>query len=591
MMPAYTEVCSGRAARGISPMRYVRLSALLLLCVLPLFSREVTITVLATTDMHGNIYPYDYLTGKEAQRGLAKIATLIHAERKANPDSLLIDAGDTIQGAPLESVWQQYVRTGKLPLHLRFPDTPPRIDPMMLVMNHLGYDAMTLGNHEFNFGLDNMEKARAAARFPWLSANTKASGARKPFDAYTVKTVGGVKVAILGLTTPAVPSWEKPENLKDFEFTDAKAAAARAVAELRAKHRPDLIVAAIHAGLERDPKTGEARPGAAARENMVYQIATEVAGIDAIVFGHTHQTVEELRLGQVLITQPKNWAMSLARLRFTLESKSGGGYRVVSKSSQLLPVTAGVPADPEVLRLAAPYHEITERFLNTKVTESAVEMSAAESRVEDTPIIDAIHQVQLHAAKADVSFTASFNPRAAIPKGPVTVRQIAALYIYDNELYAIEGTGKMVREALENAARYFQTCPDPSCSRGPLINRSFIGFNYDMAQGVSYDIDLTRPVGERIRNLRFRGKPLAGDQKLRIALNNYRAGGSGGYRMFRDAPVLWRSYEDIRELIIRYYSGHKLPSQADGNWRIVPEAAHRRLEQEARGEAGRVSTQ
>jgi 2',3'-cyclic-nucleotide 2'-phosphodiesterase/3'-nucleotidase len=126
-------------------------------------------------------------------------------------------------------------------------------------------------------------------------------------------------------------------------------------------------------------------------------------------------------------------------------------------------------------------------------------MSAATSRVEDTAMIDAVHRVQLHYAKADVSFASSFNPRAAISKGPVTVRQIAALYLYDNELYAIEGTGQMVKDALENAARYYTGCKNADCSNRPLINNSVMGYNYDMAQGVTYEVDLSRPVGDRIR--------------------------------------------------------------------------------------------
>jgi 2',3'-cyclic-nucleotide 2'-phosphodiesterase/3'-nucleotidase len=141
-----------------------------------------------------------------------------------------------------------------------------------------------------------------------------------------------------------------------------------------------------------------------------------------------------------------------------------------------------------------------------------------------------------------------------------------------------------VREALENAARYYNTCPDAACSAGPLINRGVIGYNYDTAQGVTYDVDLTQPAGSRIRNLRFRGSPLQDEQPLRIAVNNYRAGGSGGYTMFRGTKVLWRSYEDIRELIIRYYSEHALPAAPDRNWRVVPESAHRVLEQEAAAE-------
>jgi 2',3'-cyclic-nucleotide 2'-phosphodiesterase/3'-nucleotidase len=323
----------------------------------------------------------------------------------------------------------------------------------------------------------------------------------------------------------------------------------------------------------------------------VYQLATEVPGLDAIVFGHSHQALDGARVSDVLFVQPKNWGMSLAVLDFDVEAKEGGGWRVRSKNSRLVPVTASIAADPEILRLGAPYHEITERFLKTDVARAARSVDASKSRIEDTAIIDAIHAVQLHYAKADVSFTSSFNPRAAIPEGPISVRQIAALYVYDNELYAIEGDGRMVKQALENAARFYNSCPTPECSSGPLINRSVIGYNYDMAQGVSYELDLTQPPGQRVRHLVFRGKPLADDQKLRIAVNNYRAGGSGGYTMFRGAPVVWRSYEDLRELIIRYFSAHPFPSSPDDNWRVVPEPARRVLESEIRREGTGAQTQ
>jgi 2',3'-cyclic-nucleotide 2'-phosphodiesterase / 3'-nucleotidase len=572
-------------------MRALKVSCCAVLVCLCAFSKQVDITVLATTDLHGNIYPYDYLTGRPAERGLAKIATLIARERVKDPNLILIDCGDTIQGTPLESVYQQWVRTGKFPLNLK-PAARLKGDPMMLVMNYLRYDAMTVGNHEFNFGLHNLAKARADALFPWISANatTQPGSARKPFAPYALKTVKGVKVAIIGITTPAVPSWEKPENVKEYRFADAKASVLEALADAR-KHKPDVVIVAAHAGVERDLRTGDIRRGELQKENMVHQIATEVPGIDAIVFGHTHQQLENFLLGDVLLTQPKNWGFSLAKVNLKVERKPGGGYRVVSKSSTLLPVTKATGPDPTVLRIAKPYHDLTEAYLNSRVAQADADMSASESRVKDTAMIDAIQKVQMHYAKADVSFSAAFNPRAAIPKGPVTIRQVAALYIYDNELYAIEGSGRMVREALENSARFYNTCPDAQCSKGPLINRAIIGYNFEAAQGVTYDIDLTKPAGQRIRNLKFRGRPLDDAQPLRIALNNYRYGGSGGYTMFRGAKLVWRSFEDIRELIIRYYSEHPLSSQPDNNWRVVPEPAHKLLEAESAEAARFVGTQ
>lgn len=535
--------------------------------------------------------PYDYFTSRPAERGIAKIATLVRKERALDAQALLVDCGDTIQGSPLEGVYQQYVRLGRLPQGLTFTGKPLHADPMMAAMSLLGYDAMAVGNHEYNFGLKNLEQARKRAKFPWLSANTVVPNGAPiaPFAPYIVKTVHGVKVAIIGITTPAVPSWEKPENYKGLRFVDAVEAVRGAVEKLRANEKPDLVIVAAHAGLDRDPKTGAVRGGDAGFENPVYQIAAKVPGIDAVVYGHTHQQLEDFRIGDVLLHQPKNWGIALGKVQFQME-KSASGWEVRSKNGRAIPVTAEVKVDEEIAALAKPYHELTERYLSLPVAESPAEMDGTLGRVVDHPLVDAVQQVQLHYSKADVSMTALFNQRVRFPKGPITVRQIAALYVYDNELYVIEANGKMLKEALENAARYYASCRSATCD-GPLLNRNVIGFNYDMAQGVEYEIDLTQPEGSRIRNLKYRGKPLEDSTKLRLAVNNYRAGGSAGYGMFRNAPVVWKSGEEIREMIIRYFIEHKrLPAASDNNWKVVPEAARRQLEKEARAEAGRAST-
>jgi 2',3'-cyclic-nucleotide 2'-phosphodiesterase/3'-nucleotidase len=543
-----------------------------LLFALALDAWGVTVTLLATTDLHGSIYPYDYYTGRPANRGLAKIATLVREVRRETPNVLLIDCGDTIQGSPVESVYQHFVRAGALPLGMKFSGAPLRQDPMMLAMNEIGYEAMVVGNHEFNFGLKNLEKARSEAKFPWLSANTiAASGsAVKPFRPYIVKNIAGVKVAVIGITTPSIPSWEPPENYQGLTFLPGVEAAAAALRELRRRESPDLVIAAVHAGL------GERG------ENMVSGIAARVAGIDAIVFGHTHQRQTGLRIGGTLAVQPQNWGASLARLDFDME-RTPQGWKTAAARSRLIPAGRETEADGRILELARPYHELAQRYLDTVVAEAPVDLDSSLGRVEDTALVDAIHQAQLHYAKADVSFTALFNTQVRVAKGPVTVRQIAALYLYDNELYAIEGDGKMVKDALENAARYFLSCRDRACAQGPLINRAVMGYNYDMAQGVTYEIDLTRPAGDRIRNLRWKGSPLQPGQKLRIALNNYRAGGSGGYDMFRGARILWRSSDDLRNLIVMYYTERRrLPAEPDHNWRVVPEGARRTLAAAAR---------
>jgi len=234
-----------------------------------------------------------------------------------------------------------------------------------------------------------------------------------------------------------------------------------------------------------------------------------------------------------------------------------------------------------VLRLARPYHEVAERYLNTPVARSAIAMDGRYARILDSALLDAVQAVQLYYAHADVSLTALFNPGVRVAAGEVTVRQIAALYLYDNQLYAVQGNGKMLREALENAARFFLTCPKAACATGPLLNRRVAGFNFDIAQGVEYEIDLRQPEGRRVRNLRWRGKPLSDEQPLRIAINNYRAAGSGGYAMFRDAEIVWRSSEEIRDLIVAYYTERgSLPEKPDHNWRILPPAAVETLKKE-----------
>ncbi len=568
-------------------MRTLRTLWVTLIFVLAVPGKTVTITLLATTDLHGNILPYDFYTARPAPRGLAKLATLIEQIRAENPNVILIDCGDTIQGTPLEGVYQHYVRFGSMPLGPRLP-APPDGDPMMRAMNYLKYDAMVVGNHEFNFGLKNLDKARTQAAFPWLSANTHVDpGSGVPFDPYVVKDISGVKVAIVGLTTPAIPMWEEPANIKGYTFAPLKTAAATAVAEVRKKHRPDIVIVAAHAGLGHDLQTGVAEDSGVPGENAMYDVAESVPGIDAVVFGHTHAQLENGKIGKVLLMQPRNWGISLGRMDFTLDD-SGGGWRITNRTSWLLRVDNATVSESKLLQMAEPYFKAAEAYLSAPVATANEPLSSQFARVRDTELIDAIQEVQLKNAKADVSFTSAFNTGVRIARGPVTVREIAALYLYDNTLYALDGTGRTVREALENSARYFLQC-EGDCSHAHLIDPKMPGFNYDMAQGVQYEVDLTQPAGQRIRNLRWKGQPLSDGQKLRIAVNNYRAGGSAGYSMFREAKVLWRSTEEIRDMMVDHYTEKKsLPARPDNNWRVVPEAARIALERDAAADRGNL---
>jgi 2',3'-cyclic-nucleotide 2'-phosphodiesterase / 3'-nucleotidase len=517
--------------------------------------QRVHITILGTTDLHGNINPIDYYTNKPDNRGLAKIATLIKRVRNDQPNVLLIDSGDTIQGTPLES------------FHSRKNNQPP--DPMMLIMSALKYDAMAVGNHEYNFGLKVLEKARSEANFPWLSANTYNIATKKTqYQPYVVKEIGGVRVGILGLTTPGVPNWDNPPNYAGLEFHNPITEAAKWVPILRGKERADLVVVSMHMGLGEDLRTGEVNPGQVEHENEAIAIAKQVPGIDVIFMGHTHREVPSLYLNGVLITQANRWGSHLARADIYLQ-KSAKGWRVYAKSARTIPADDRVEADPEVVKLAEPYDRETQNWLGRVIGESKEELTARQSRFEDTAILDLIQKVQLEAGKADVSMVASFNSEARIAKGPVTVRDIAGLYVYENTLAVLELNGQQFKDALEHSAKYFKSNV-PGKPLSELIDEKIPAYNFDIAEGVTYDLDISKPIGQRIQNLRFKGQPLNPQQKLRLATNNYRVNGGGGYVMYKNAKVVYRSSEEIRELIIDWLERHKeVPTKATDNWRIV----------------------
>lgn len=517
--------------------------------------RRLQIVILGTTDLHGNLYPVDYYTDKKDNRGLAKIATLIKQVRKDNQHVVLVDSGDTIQGTPLAYY------------HNKKNNQPP--DPIMLSMSALRYDTMTVGNHEYNFGLKVLEKARSEANFPWLSANTynKATNTTH-YKPYLIKDVAGARVGILGLTTPGIPNWENVPNYVGLEFHEPLVAAKKWVPIMREKERADVVVIAMHMGIEEDLRTGEINPGQVPNENQALTIAKQVPGVDLIFMGHTHRDIPSLYINGVLITQANHWGRHLARADVYLENNANK-WRVYAKSARTIPVDDRVEADAEILKLGEPYDRETQAWLSQTIGESAAELSAAEARFKDTAILDLIQRVQLEAGKAEVSMAAVFNPQARIAKGQVTVRDIAGLYVYENTLVVLEVTGQQLKDALEHSAKYFKPY-EPGKSLAELVNEKIPAYNFDIAEGVTYELNIRKPLGQRIENLQFQGRPLGPTQKLRLATNNYRVNGGGGYNMYKGAPVVYRSSEEIRELIIDWVERHKtIPTEPTNNWKLA----------------------
>src|ERR1700735_2259990 len=533
---------------------------------------STTITLLDTTDSHGHIDPWDYSTGQPANLGLAKIATLIKAARAQAPDALLLDCGDTTEGTPFAYYFAR-------------KDTA-KPNPEVVAFNAMNYDAMAVGNHEFNFGLDKMWKAKSESHFPWLAANVKqAYTSGIPYiRPYVIKNVGGVRVGIVGFVTPGIPRWEIPKHYEGYEFEPIMEAAKTVIPEVR--KQVDLLVVIMHSGIDRNPDTGTA-PNRPDVENAAWELAEAQPGIDVIFFGHTHRELPEKIVNGVLLSQPKNWGISLARADVRMSKDEAGAWHVKSKHSQTIPVTPDVAADPEITKLMEPYQTEVLKYLDTPIATSAKTLSGEYARYQDEPLLDLIHKVQLEAGHADVSMATMFYPGVQVPSGPVTVREAMSIYVYENMLYTVEMTGAQLKDALEHAASFFPAWPLPGDQAVRLP-----GYNADSAQGVSYVIDLTQPVGQRIRDLTFHGAPLSADHKLRVAINNYRYTGGGGYSVYQGLPIVYRSEDEISELLVDYLARTKtVPVTAGGNWKIEPPEALAAIEKAADEESKRPANQ
>jgi len=488
------------------------------------------IVILGTADLHGSINNYDYFTDMQAtgsaQRGLAKIWTYAKGVIAANPNTILIDNGDTIQGNPLA-------------YYFNVVDTSV-MNPLAAVMNEMNFVSGTIGNHEFNYGPTVLNKYKAEAEYPLLSANV--TGCRDyTFQPYVIEDVAGVQVGILGLTPPAVTHWERPENIVDCVFGDAMTAANHYVPEMRAAGA-DVIVVAAHTGL--DETYGYGRD-----ENFAKFLANEVPGIDVILAGHAHANVAGQTINGVLITEPNYHGRNLSDIRITV-SGAGSDWTVTTKASTT-PALGATVEDPAILAIATPYHTATVAYINTAIGTATGDFPGGYiARVQDGPMADLINQVQMDAAAeagfpVEASLAALFNDGAKLNAGPIKLKDAYAAYIYDNTLYVIEATGQQIKDELEWTATYFnQYFYEPG---GVTINSAVRDYNYDLWSGIEYRLDVTKPVGSRVVELKLNGEYLAMDQVVRVALNNYRATGK-----FPTAPKLYQSTVEVRELLTNW---------------------------------------
>ncbi|GAA3268244.1 5'-nucleotidase C-terminal domain-containing protein [Dactylosporangium vinaceum] len=553
--------------------------------------RTWDLTLLGTSDTHGNVYNWDYYRDAEYDDsahndvGLAKVATVVNgirAERRGKA-TLVLDAGDTIQGTPLATYYakQEPITT----THERHP--------MARAMNVIRYDAVTLGNHEFNYGLPLLDLWIRQLGFPALAANAVNVRTNRPaFTPYLIKKVDlgrgapNLRVGILGLTNPGVAIWDRANVEGRLRFDDMVATAAKYVPEMR-RRGADIVLISAHGGDSGTSSYGPELPN----ENPSALIAAQVPGIDAILFGHAHNDIPQRFVtntatgAQVLLSEPSKWGQRVTRMDFQL-TREHGRWTITTKAATTINTNAYAP-DPVVLAAVQAQHNKTVTYVNQVVANSTEELSAAESRYKDTPILDYINKVQTDTVAAALaggqyatlpvlSIAAPFSRTALFPAGQVKIKDVAGLYIYDNTLEAVVLSGAEVRAYLEYSAKYFKTLAvgapvDPANISDPAVP----DYNYDAISGVEYDIDISKPVGQRITRLVHPGTatPVGDAEQFVVAVNNYRRSGGGNFPGIVKTQV-YNAQQEIRQLLIDWAQAKGSINPADfyvANWKLVRE--------------------
>ncbi|MEU8997329.1 5'-nucleotidase C-terminal domain-containing protein [Streptomyces caniferus] len=547
-------------------------------------------TVMGTTDLHGNVFNWDYATDAEFDDaahndvGLAKISTLVTRVRreKGRRNTLLIDAGDTIQGTQLT---YYYAKVDPI----TEPGGPAH--PMARAMNAIGYDAAALGNHEFNYGIPVLRKFEESCDFPLLGANAvDAKSLRPAFRPYVLKRLRSprgreVTVAVLGLTNPGIAIWDKAHVQGKLAFPGLVEQAAKWVPKLRSMGA-DVVIVAAHSGMSGTSSYGDQLPYV---ENAAALVAEQVPGIDAILVGHAHVEVPERRVvnkdsgREVVLSEPLKWGQRLTLFDVEVEWRRGR-WEVGSVGSRVLNANA-VAEDARITGLLRAEHRKVVAYVNRVIGRSKAEMTAAEAPVKDTPVLDFIAFVQAevvrkalagsaYASLPVLSQASCFSRTARVPEGDVSIRSMAALYPFDNTLEARVLTGAQVRAYVEFSARYYvQTAAGGPVDPSKVTNADGTpDYNYDVVSGLSYEVDIAKPAGQRIGKLMFDGKPLDDGARFVLAVNNYRASGGGNFPHVAAAEQVWSTSDEIRNLIIGWVqeSGEIDPAEfASVDWKLT----------------------
>lgn len=600
---------------SIKPVALAVLGGLLTMAG-PAYAETIKLRILETTDIHTNIMDYDYYKNKPTEKtGLVRTATLVRAARAEVKNSVLVDNGDLLQGSPMGD----YMADRGL--------QPGDVHPVYKAMNQLGYDVGNLGNHEFNYGLDFLNEATNDANFPYINANViDLKTGNNMFTPYIIKTntftdTDGVEhqvnIGYIGFVPPQILIWDKKNLEGKVEALDIKQTAEKFVPQMKAAGA-DIIIAIPHSGISADPYKVMA-------ENSVYYL-TQVPGIDAIAFGHSHAVfpsnafakipgvdIEKGTINGIPAVMPGRWGDHVGIMDLVLD-KQGDTWKVTSAQTEARPIFDKfskkplVAADKTMVAAVQADHDATRHFVNQPIGKANDVMYSFLALVQDDPTIQIVNLAQqdyverfiqgdpdlegIPVLSAAAPFKAGGRGNdpsnfTEVESGQLTFRNAADLYLYPNTLVAMKVTGKEVKEWLECSAGQFNQIDLNSIAPQGLINwDGFRTYNYDVIDGVKYGIDLSQPArydGEcqlinpdsnRITDLTFEGKPVNPAQPFIVATNNYRAY-SGKFAGTGEVFVAFASPDENRTVLADYISrvskeqGQVTPS-ADNNWHFTP---------------------
>ncbi|MDF7666813.1 bifunctional UDP-sugar hydrolase/5'-nucleotidase [Orbaceae bacterium ESL0727] len=529
------------------------------------FAKEVDISILATSDVHGRMVPWNYGTDKPDNSGsYAQISSFVKQYRHNHHNVILADAGDIIQDNQIERFYA--------------------VDnhPAMLALNAMHYDLITLGNHEFNFGMPALDKVLSVFKGQPLVANLYYKDSGKPYlPATKIIEKDGVKIGFIGVTTPFIPEFEeKTGNVKQMNFTMPIPEVKKQVKNLQ-QQGVDAIVLIAHMGLDNENN----KPGTG-----VADIANEVAGLDVILAGHNHQNISQQIVNGTIITEPHRYGtmVSVVNLKF---DKEKGKTKLIDKKSETVPMNT-YPADPAIEKIYAPYHKQLLAISNEVIGETDKDLvpqfldhGVKAVYTRETGLTALFNNVQRYYSGADVTSILIDNKEAVLNKGKIARKDIANNYQYTaGETSIYEVTGKDLKDYMEWSAGYFgQVEPnDTEYKYHPVRGKSKY-MTYDMFGGVKYIIDLREPEGHRIKNLTLLDNtPITDDMKIKLGMNAYRYEmlvKSGGPLEGRRVAPIWNSRTEfgdeagtIRNMTIKYISEvkhGKITDESNGNWKII----------------------